>query len=82
MYNNFQTFRSNMTLTPHPDKEELIMFGGEFLTGSKVYTQRPCHGSNYTFVKLQFFFIWSLVESQNCFKLSYCIDRIFVQKYL
>ncbi|XP_048751852.1 kelch domain-containing protein 4-like isoform X2 [Ostrea edulis] len=26
-----------MTLTPHPDKDELIMFGGEFLTGSKVY---------------------------------------------
>lgn len=29
--------RSNMTLTSHPDKEELIMFGGEFLTGSKMY---------------------------------------------
>lgn len=55
MYNNFQTFRSNMTLTPHPDKEELIMFGGEFLTGSKVYSTTMPYGSNYTFVKLRFF---------------------------
>ncbi|XP_061197077.1 kelch domain-containing protein 4-like [Saccostrea echinata] len=29
--------RSNMTLTPHPDKDELIMFGGEFLAGNKIY---------------------------------------------
>lgn len=32
--------RSNMTLTPHPDKDELIMFGGEFLTGSKVKSSK------------------------------------------
>ena len=28
--------RSNMTLTAHPDKDELIMFGGEYYTGHKV----------------------------------------------
>ena len=25
-----------MTLSPHPDKDELIMFGGEYFTGNKV----------------------------------------------
>lgn len=29
--------RSNTTLNAHPDKDELIMFGGEFFTGSKMY---------------------------------------------
>lgn len=28
--------RCNMTLTPHPDKDELILFGGEYFTGNKV----------------------------------------------
>jgi len=28
--------RCNMTLTPHPDRDELIMFGGEYFTGNKV----------------------------------------------
>ncbi|KAK3086220.1 hypothetical protein FSP39_015405 [Pinctada imbricata] len=34
---NPPTERSNMTLNAHPDKEELIMFGGEFYTGSKMF---------------------------------------------
>ena len=25
-----------MSLTAHPDKDELIMFGGEYFTGTKV----------------------------------------------
>lgn len=29
--------RCNMTLTPHPDKDELMMFGGEYFTGNKMY---------------------------------------------
>ncbi|KAK7474033.1 hypothetical protein BaRGS_00034743, partial [Batillaria attramentaria] len=29
--------RCNMTLVPHPDKDELIMFGGEYFTGNKMY---------------------------------------------
>ncbi|XP_064610949.1 kelch domain-containing protein 4-like [Liolophura sinensis] len=29
--------RSNMTLTAHPDKDELIMFGGEYFTGNKMH---------------------------------------------
>ncbi|OWF37988.1 kelch domain-containing protein 4-like [Mizuhopecten yessoensis] len=29
--------RCNMTLTAHPTKEELIMFGGEYCTGNKTY---------------------------------------------
>ncbi|KAL3860433.1 hypothetical protein ACJMK2_010557 [Sinanodonta woodiana] len=29
--------RCNMTLTAHPDKEELIMFGGEYFTGKKMF---------------------------------------------
>ena len=28
--------RVNFTLTPHPDKEELILFGGEYCNGLKV----------------------------------------------
>ncbi|XP_052819365.1 kelch domain-containing protein 4-like [Mya arenaria] len=29
--------RCSMSLTAHPDKEELIMFGGEYFTGNKMY---------------------------------------------
>lgn len=29
--------RSNATLNAHPEKDELVMFGGEFFTGSKMY---------------------------------------------
>ena len=29
-------FRCNMTLTAHPEKDELIMFGGEYFNGKKV----------------------------------------------
>ena len=32
----FFCFRCNMTLVAHPDKEELIMFGGEYFTGKQV----------------------------------------------
>jgi len=28
--------RSSMTLTPHPEKDVLMMFGGEYFDGSKV----------------------------------------------
>lgn len=28
--------RSNFSITPHPDKDQLIIFGGEFFNGSKV----------------------------------------------
>lgn len=28
--------RSAFTLTPHPDKDQLILFGGEYFNGSKV----------------------------------------------
>lgn len=85
-YDNLQTFRSNMTLTPHPDKEELIMFGGEFLTGSKVYSRIKPWFKLYTFVEHQFFyFLFSRVTELNVhwsIKISYCIDRTIVQRYL
>ncbi|GFO25318.1 kelch domain-containing protein 4-like, partial [Plakobranchus ocellatus] len=29
--------RCNMSLVPHPEKEELLMFGGEYFTGNKMY---------------------------------------------
>ncbi|XP_052249914.1 kelch domain-containing protein 4-like isoform X1 [Dreissena polymorpha] len=29
--------RCNMSLTSHPDKEELIIFGGEYFTGNKMF---------------------------------------------
>lgn len=29
--------RSNMSLTAHPDKDELLMFGGEYFTGNKMH---------------------------------------------
>ncbi len=42
---DFLYFRCNMTLTPHPDKDELIMFGGEYFNGRKVrYVQVLCIG--------------------------------------
>lgn len=28
--------RSNFSITPHPDKDQLIIFGGELFNGSKV----------------------------------------------
>jgi hypothetical protein len=28
--------RANFSLTAHPDKEELILFGGEYFNGQKV----------------------------------------------
>ena len=31
------SYRCNMSLTAHPDKDELIMFGGEYFNGSKVW---------------------------------------------
>lgn len=65
--NNFQNFRSNMTLTSHPDKEELIMFGGEFLTGSKVYSRTMPWFKLYICWTpiLILFFLCHLVKSQN-----------------
>lgn len=30
--------RINFSLFSHPDKEELIMYGGEYFNGQKVYT--------------------------------------------
>lgn len=30
--------RINFTLVPHPDKDELIFFGGEYFDGNKVST--------------------------------------------
>ncbi|KAL4235173.1 kelch domain containing 4 [Mactra antiquata] len=29
--------RCNMSLTPHPDRDELLMFGGEYYTGNLMY---------------------------------------------
>lgn len=33
---DFPTRRINFTFVPHPDKDELILFGGEFFNGQKV----------------------------------------------
>ncbi|GBN91837.1 Kelch domain-containing protein 4 [Araneus ventricosus] len=38
--------RSSFTLSPHPDKEELILFGGEYYTGSKTTVYNDLHFYN------------------------------------
>lgn len=49
--------RANFTLTAHPDKEELILLGGEYFNGQKVQhykcyetvlPKQPCHTSHFT----------------------------------
>ena len=39
-------YRCSMTLTPHPDKDELIMFGGEYFTGNQVLFAVPLPAHN------------------------------------
>lgn len=37
-YDVLSCFRLNASFSAHPEKDELIMFGGEYFNGKKVYS--------------------------------------------
>ncbi|XP_077982693.1 kelch domain-containing protein 4-like [Glandiceps talaboti] len=51
--------RCNMTLTAHPDKDELIMFGGEYYNGKKTFVYNDLYIYNIRRNE------WSLVKAPN-----------------
>lgn len=53
------TRRINFTFVPHPDKEELILFGGEFFNGSKTFVYNDLIFYNIPSKK------WTVVKAPN-----------------